>query len=61
MTETCCLCREPEFKGERTNTPLEVTTLPGTGWRCVDRYACSQRVRGIIDAHKTFAQVCSDE
>ena len=57
----CCLCREPEYTSRgTTSTPLEPSTLPGTGWRCIDRYACSQRVRSIIDTHKAFAQACED-
>lgn len=44
----CCLCR-------RDDCEQEATTLPGTGWRCVDRDACHSRRREIIDAHLGLA------
>lgn len=49
----CCLCRR---RAERCD--LEVAGyLPGTGYRCVDRDACAQRVRDIVSAHKGWAEI----
>lgn len=46
----CCLCRE-------TRHDLENSDLPGTGYRCIDRDACSDRVVAIVDAHKAWAAI----
>jgi len=35
----CCLCR--------AQTALEVTDLPGSGYRCRDHVNCRRRVRAI--------------
>jgi hypothetical protein len=53
----CCLCRVNP--AETYRDVLEPTDLPG-GWRCLDRHACSDRIRSLIDAHKAFADICDD-
>lgn len=51
----CCLCGDRERRGKEVT--LEPTTLPG-GWRCTDRDACTERVRGIVAAHVGLGEVC---
>lgn len=46
----CCVCRHQE--------DLRVTTdLPGSGWRCIDRDACRQRVHDILTQHRQLAAI----
>ena len=51
----CCLCRATVRKAGRF---LEPTKLPGSGYRCPDRTACRERVRGIVAAHVGLGEVC---
>jgi hypothetical protein len=44
-----------------TNAKLERTDLPGSGWRCISRKACEQRVREIVAAHKDWASIASSD
>lgn len=50
----CCLCRH---HAGQPGYYLERTDLPGSGWRCVDREACTQRVKSIVSAHRAWSQV----
>lgn len=46
----CCLCHNTRFD-------LEPSELPGSGFQCIDREACKQRVKDIVSAHKAFAEL----
>lgn len=50
MTRRCCLCRAA--------SDLEPTDLPGSGWRCADRWWCSERVKATVQAHVQLAEAC---
>ena len=54
----CCLCRQLAAPRRAPNF-MEPTTLPGTGYRCIDHDACAARVRGIVEKHKRLGEVCS--
>lgn len=57
----CCLCRVTPF--EATDTPLqfEPTDLPGSGYRCIDRDACAERVKRIIANHRELAAILESQ
>lgn len=52
----CTLCRQASL--DACDDDLEPTTLPGTGYRCIDHDACRMRVAGIVEAHRGLGEVC---
>lgn len=54
----CCFCGRIAGH-QRSAHAMEPTTLPGSGYRCIDHDACAVRVRKIVNAHKGLGEVCS--
>ncbi|MCU1418521.1 MAG: hypothetical protein JWP32_2695 [Schumannella sp.] len=52
----CCLCRRRADITDALSS-MEITDLPGSGFRCADHPACAQRVRNIVTAHVELAKI----